>query len=159
MKAMVSEFDQPFDVATPQEYRTQLMATGQIPPGWTIYLGHVRGKNWRTGDHRHSAKFGITAADRRIKAHPSPLLRNTYSITVGIGELLIWGVSINAPNIRYMPPTDLAKSMCQIWPYSSEFFWPPGPILSDRDADKIGQILHNATRNIPWAPDEETPAR
>lgn len=159
MKAMVSEFSEPFDVATPQQYRNQLMNTGQLPPGWIIFVGHVRGKNWRMGYHRHSAKFGITSADTgRIKANQSPLLRNTYSITVGIGELLIWAVAINAPNIRYQPPGYFARFLRQIWPYQREFLWPLGPIFSDRDADTLCRTLHNAMRNIPWAPDEDTPA-
>ena len=154
MKAMVSEFDEPSDVATLQSSRTLIMEKQQVPPGWTIFIGNLNGPRWRMNYHRNSDKLGISKNGGPITAEESPLARNTYSITVGIGRLLIWALSINAKQIAYKPAAHVERYMSQIWPTRHDLLWPPGPILTDTAADAIADTLKGATANIPWTSNE-----
>jgi hypothetical protein len=153
MKSMVAEFSQPDDVATPQKSRTRFMQTGIIQNRWLIFAGHTQSPRWRMAYTRNSVKLGRSVNGSPITPHAGSLEKNTYAVTVGFGELIIWAFCTTVPGLQYEPPVHIRRYMHQIWPYQRGFLWPPGPIVGDSFASILAELLHTSTKSIPWTDD------
>lgn len=154
MKAMICESNDLDDVATTQEERLRLMQSLTPPDTWKIWIGQVGGRQWRSAFTRHAVTLG-EVIDGKPQAPNGNFAKNTQSMTLGIGGLLIHIVASTLPIFGFNMPNQIGRHLRVIWPYEGGIFWPTGSILSERDADFIAEFLRNTTNNLIWASSED----
>lgn len=150
MKMMVTEFSRPHEVSSTQQERTHVMEKLEPAPNWNIWIGHVRSSKWRTTYFRSSCLLGILDDSGQPVAPEGSLGKNTQSILIGVGELLLMGVSSGVPGFTFQPPIDAQRHLRKVWPANGGFLWPPGTVFTEGAADLLAVGMNRFTRTLKW---------
>jgi hypothetical protein len=152
MKSMVIEFSNAEDAVTKEDEREFLMLHMEPPPNWRIWIAKQHGLRWRTGLVRAANTIGF-ASEGGTKVLPdSSFAKNTQSITLGFGQLLIHAFSTRVPGLEPQPSPPMASALRKIWPLSPGFLWPAGPVITDFGIDALSVALPTLGNSLPWRP-------
>jgi hypothetical protein len=157
MKLMTCEFSVPEDVATPATERTLLMGR-RIPPEITaIWIGHYKGTGWGNVYVRHAASVGFAPVGT-FPVIPSKelLVKNVQAQTFFIGELFVQAVTTTVRQLVFQTPPAFVHQLRQIWPYRTDYSWPPQTPLFDFHAHLLVAGFDRFIATLPVAPGAAT---
>jgi hypothetical protein len=126
------------------------MEKKEPPSNWAIWIAHVRSSKWRSSYFRSSCLLGILNASGVPVAPEGSLSKNTQSILIGVGELLVLGISSRIPGFTFHPPIDAQRHLRKVWPDNTAFLWPPGTAFSQGAADLLAEGMNRFARTLKW---------
>ena len=151
MKAMVSEHSRTEDVASDQGERTYLMSDLRPPANYRIWIAAHSATSWRVAYQRHAATLGYLDGEGMAQSPDRSLLKNSQSLTLGIGKLLINVVSSRVPDLKFaFLDTAIGRAMHRIQPYARNATWPPPQILTQAQADHVAFAFDRYTDTLKW---------
>jgi hypothetical protein len=139
---MVAEFVDPTKVAIPETDRASLMQRFSAPEsGWWIWIARSgAGPDWLTGINHFSARINRTPVDSK-----TPNIVNVQSSTIGIGQLLIHGVSTTVPGHSFALQNPDTADLRPIWPQpTADIVWPRSKLLNDDEINFIARTIPRA---------------
>lgn len=144
MFTMVCEFADPNTLATPQDQRTGFRTTCTPPPGWIIWVGHLKGRLWRgTFNHFGWGAMNFVSAD----GVGAPTIREglphgAQSTAFCIGSLFFLVFSATRPELATIDPNFAERfGLERLWPLQGGILRAPNKVLSDLDADNASRAL------------------
>lgn len=153
MKLLTSEFSVPDDVVTPQLERTLLMGRRLPPDIMAIWIGHYKGAGWGNSYIRHAATLGWSPAGTIPTIPPgASFTKNVQAQTFTIGELFVQAVTTTVRQLKFQTPPPFAPYLKRIWPFQSEFPWPPSHAMQDFHANFIATGFDRFASSLPIAP-------
>jgi hypothetical protein len=151
MKAMVAEQSRPDDAASIQGERSLLMADLRPPPSWQIWVARQTGITWRVAYQRRASTLGYLDGQGITQSPDGTLAKNTQSITIGLGQLLLNVVSTRVPQLRFsFRDTTIGHAMHPIHPYNRDISWPPSQILDGAQAELVATAFDRYTDTLKW---------
>jgi hypothetical protein len=151
MKGMVAEQSRPEDAASVQDERALLMAEQRPPRNWQIWIARQTGRLWRVGYQRRASTLGYLDGEGIAQSPDGSLAKNTYSMTLGIGQLLINVVSTRVPELKFsFQDTTVGRAMHRIQPYERDIEWPPAQLLNGAQADQVAGAFDRYTNTLKW---------
>lgn len=153
MKLMICEFSVPDDIVTPSLERSLLMGR-RIPPDiMSIWIGLYKGTGWSNVYLRNAATVGWAPAGTTPAVPPgTSFVKNVQAQSFFVGELFVHAVTTTVRNFVYRPPQAFAPCFAQIWPYQTDFTWPPSTPIYDFHAYFITNSFERFTGSLPVAP-------
>jgi hypothetical protein len=151
MKALVAEQSRPEDVASIQPERSALMAGLKPPANWQIWIARQTGILWRVGYQRRASTLGYLDGEGIAQSPDGTLAKNTQSMTIGIGQLLINVVSTRVPELRFsFRDTPIGRAMHRIHPYQRDLSWPPEQVLDGARSDQVAMAFDRYCDTLKW---------
>jgi hypothetical protein len=134
------------EMSSSPEQRQYLMNHKEPPIGWIIWIGHYRGDGWKTAAIRKSATLEIIRGEVAVVTPKGADIRNTQSVTFGIGELIVNVIATSIPTLSFSIPPQFEPYTPQIWPFKQPLAWPTGNVLNDADAIILSNALSRMLR-------------
>lgn len=152
MKFMVSEFSlDAEEVVSNADERSYLMGRQEPPANWKVWIAHHKG-NWHSTFFRQSSIMGF-GNDGGPTLPPGGLyVKNTQSMIIGIGQLVISALSTRVPELQMDVPPNEREIIRRIWPPQGTFLWPPGRFLDDDGARRLATAFQRFCSQLPWTP-------
>lgn len=137
MKVMVAEASERDSMCTTPTEHMVLKEHLRAPANWRLWIAHHNGRVWASSYVRQA----ITVAFFKDGVPPEPpdasVAKNVQFVTLGLGHLLVAVASTTVPDLEIKLPEQFLRVMRQLWPYKAGFLWPPGPVLTDDDAELL----------------------
>ena len=151
MKLMVCEFSDPDDLVMPNSERTLLMGRRRPPDIMSIWIGFYDKTNWANTYLRQAATLGFAPIYSFNPQPPSgSYAKNTQVQTLLIGKLFIHATTTTVPGVQAHTPPAISNFMKQIWPYRTNYGWPP-LALSDAHIAFVTSSFDRFTRHLPFS--------
>ena len=151
-KLMICEFSVPDDFVTPPLERSLLMGRRMPPDIMAIWIGCYKGTRWGNVYLRHAATVGW--APRGVVPVIPPgasFSKNVQAQSFFLGELFVQAVTTTVPQLTFQTPQAFAPCLKQIWPYHTDFGWPPRTPIYDFHAHFIATSFERFTERLPVA--------
>jgi hypothetical protein len=146
-KIMVAEFENPEDLVSTQEERDFVFKNRCPPPDWKVWIGCQTGNKWRTGYGRHTSTLELLENGRPVFPNIPPI-KNTQLVTMGIGRVFIHAFYSRSSALKIDYPNKVA--LFRIYPFDSDFVWPPLTIVRDADIDFLHAAFDRHLSGLRW---------
>jgi hypothetical protein len=149
LKVMVAEHSKGDDYVTSQKDRAAFKLSRVIPARFEIWLGRCGEDRWRSGLFRSAATYSLPG-----QMPKDPSRKNTETVTLGIGDLLIFVLVTPVTEISNFY-SQMLRGLQRLWPLTkAEMPWPAGPSVALAEADHLAQSLNRLSRSptVSWRP-------
>jgi hypothetical protein len=138
LKLMVAELNTPAEAVFDFSERDRFRKTLEIPSVMKIWLFPYQGDKWPCGLMLNSS----TMNSRPEYPPTGPLSKNTKTMTMGFGHLLIHVFFTHVQDFDDLATLDFQGSVARIWPQARNIVaWPPGPPINNRGADYVADQI------------------
>jgi hypothetical protein len=110
--------------------------TNLRPPGTCI-----SGPIWNKHFHRVAASLG-DATSLEVDRDDPNIPKNTQTICLGIGAVLLYAFQSTQTNIKTLPVA-MERGLIKVWPPQLPRQWPPVVSFTDADAFNVANVLAN----------------
>ena len=144
LKMMVIDLATPADTVFLAEDRAKFMKLGTIPIGMKIWLFPYSGADWRSAMRQDSYLIGTSP----VGLPHGSLAKNTKSLTLGFGALLIHAFFTHLARFDDYATIDFEGSVAHLWPMRRKVLaWPPGAALTEAGAGYVSENMARLTRS------------
>jgi len=145
MKFMVAEHMRRDHHTTPEDVRRQFMNTKVAPDFFRIWALRCGDGGWESGFSRNTAVVSLAN-----KLPDGLSVRNTQSITWGVGDVLFYHTATLIPNLHFGISPAVDGLSVQLWPrIPDDIAWPVGRRLHWREGMALAESIKDSMR-APW---------
>jgi hypothetical protein len=135
--AMVGDAIEASEAYVSQDDRNYLRDNSKPPERWHVWIGSYAGTAWR------ELTMYQYRGHLRLPGPPEHSGSYASASTIGMGRLLALVVGHDA-TAHTIDIGESAMVLKRLWPVSDSFAWPIEPVLSDKDAECIGDVFNSA---------------
>lgn len=127
-----------------------------LPPDfYRIWIARQKSQSFRVGATLCAATLGSIrrGSSGPITPPSGDFSKNTQTITIGFGHLVVHVVASRVPGIDTISPaTTYPPIWTPIWPKNSGHIWKSTAVISDEAIGSISFALDRFLRRVPWLP-------